>query len=92
MLLVLSSIFAAVEGSDSRYKRANSFTLMSMGAILANTSAASFDMVRKALITPSALIHIGPANKITDLITLAVKNRQLKRTQPLFAIILDKAL
>ena len=54
MLLVLSSLSATVEGSDSWYKRANSFPWMSMGTVLANTSVASVDMVRKALITSIA--------------------------------------
>lgn len=82
-----------------------------MGAqLLANTSAASHDMARKALIMRIAEIlctafirlandfvssadfmcPIGAAYSITVLITLTIKNRRLKYTQPIFANILDK--
>lgn len=51
MPLVLFSRFATVYGSYSWYKHANWFCWMSMGAqLLANTSAASHEMARKALI------------------------------------------
>lgn len=58
--------------------------------IVVSLCAAFIDLVYDLM--PRVWIYIGAAYNITELIAFAIKSCWLERMEPLFAILLDKAL